>query len=438
MTINATIGNKIAKVFPKIVGKQIEGGSKVTGKFGISVFAPENAQTYDILPGICKKGKFRTYFFRNENGDVIQQYTRYLQRNNRYTDVIIDTDKSTGIINRVKKIITGSLHGKGNIEQIEHSSMLPFISPADGKMAFQKSFMTMSPTCDFGGQEILQQGKKAAGFKYKYNWNGKPSNIEYKNTLGQKLDITETEAQYLPFVNRRFCLVEQNGQQVLGSQDFTADRINEKIGLSQIIQERVQGIKEGLLPKAKAVNQDDLVCVKMTGKSAEQLTKERGMYLDGEALPSGQINIAIDVPNGADGIRILDRMAHEMQHEADIIAMNKGGENAAKEALNNLGKTWNEAMNSVGHEHAYYDSSDFYKKCVEQNGIFPKGTPEYNEAVKLYEMNLGATNARDLQGLTSHDAMSFEQRAINREQEQMNVYTQIATKVSNFLNQLIG
>ena len=53
-------------------------------------------------------------------------------------------------------------------------------------------------------------------------------------------------------------------------------------------------------------------------------------------------------------------------------------------------------------------------------------------------MNLGATNARDLQDLTSHDAMSFEQRAINREQEQMNIYTQIATKVSNLLNQLIG
>lgn len=438
MIINATTGSKVTKLLSKTVGHSIEGGSKVLGERGFSIFAPANARTYDVVSGVGKRGRFQLFSFKDEGGNVVQHYTRYFKGNKQYTDVVIDTDKSTGIINRTRKTLNGTLNGNNTIEQVEHSSMLPFISPVDGKLAFQKSFMTMTPAGDVGGQEILQQSKKAAGFKYNYNWSGKPTNIEYKNTLGQKLDITETEAQYLPFINRRFCLVEQNGQQVLGTQDFTTGRVNEKIELSQVIQERLHGIKEGLLPKAKAVKQDDLVCVKMTGKSAEQLMKERGMFLDGEALPSGQINIAMDVPNGTDGIRILDRMAHEMQHEADMVAMNKGGENAAQEALNKLGKTYDEAMGNVAHEHKYYDSSTFYNKCVEQNGIFPKGTPEYDEAVKLYEMNLGATNAKDLKDLASHDTMSFEERAINREQEQMNVYTQVATKVSNFLNKLIG
>lgn len=438
MIINATTGSTISKLLSKTIGHQIEGGSKILGESGLSIFAPTNARTYDVVKGIGRKGKFQLFLFKDEGGNVVQQYTRYLKGKNEYTDVIIDTDKSTGIINRVKKTINGILNGNSNVEQIEHSSMLPFISPVDGKLAFQKSFMTMTPTGDFGGQEILQQGKKAAGFKHNYNWNGKPTNIEYKNTLGQKLDITETEAQYLPFINRRFCLVEQNGQQVLGSQDFTTDRVGEKIGLAQTIQERLHGIKEDLLPKAKAVTQDDLVAVKVTGKSAEQLTKERGMFLYGEALPSGQINLAVDVPNGTDGLQILDRIAHEVQHEADFIAMNKGGEDAVQEALNKLGKTYNETMNNAANEHKYYDSTAFYNKCVEKNGIYPKGTPEYDEAVKLYEMNLGATSVRDLTDVTAHDAMSFEQRAINREQEQMNIYTQIATKVSNFLNQLIG
>lgn len=439
MVISAITGGNISRLLSKTVGQSVEGGSKIIGEKGLSIFAPNNAKTYDLVKGIGKKGEFQLFAFKDESGNVIQHYTRYLKDGNKYTDVIIDTDKSTGIINHTRKTINGTLNSSSNIEQIEHSSMLPFINPADGKLSFQKSFMTMTPNGDFGGQEVLRQGKKAVGLRYKYNWDGTPTNIEYKNTLGKKLDITEGEGQYLPFVNRRICLVEQNGQQVLGSQDFTLDRVNEKIGLAQIIQEKLYGIKKNLLPRAKAVKENDLVAIKVTGKTGEQLAQERGgMHILGEALPNGQIHITTDLPYTTDGLNILQRVSHEMQHEADFIAMNKGGEKAYHDALQRLGKTNEETVKTINHEKHYYDSSDFQKKCAEINGTFAEGTPEYNEAVKLYEMNLGATNLRDLKDLASHDAMSFEQRAINREQEQLNMLQQISLKVGNFLSQFIS
>lgn len=438
MVVGAITGGNISKLFTKTIGQSVKSGSKIAGESGLNILAPTNAKTYDFVSGIGKKGKFELFAFKDESGNVIQHYTRYLEGGNKYRDVIIDTDKSTGIINRTRKTINGNLNGSSSVEQIEHSSMVPLYSPVDGKIMYQKTYMTMSPKGDFGGQDILQQGKKAVGLRYKYNWEGTPTNIEYKNTLGKKLDITETEQQYLPFVNRRICLVEQNGQQVLGSQDFTQERVNEKIGLAQIIQERLHGIKKNLLPKAKAVNEEDLVAVKVTGKTAEKLTQERnGMHLLGEALPNGQVHIVTNLNNTTDGFNILSRVSHEIQHEADFIAMNKGGEKAYQEALKKLGKTNEETAKTLNQEYHYYDSSDFQKKCAEIHGIFEKGTPEYNEAVKLYEMNLGATHIRDLKDLASHDAMSFEQRAINREQEQLNMLQQISLKVGNFLGQFI-
>lgn len=440
MIINAVMCNKVSKLLSPKVSQVVKGGEKLFGEHGLSVLSPTNATVCDVIHGIGKKGEFQSFLFKNDEGKAIQHYTRYFKDNNHYTDVITDiennTNNGTGLFNLTRKTINGILKGKSNLEKIEHNSMMCF--PYNSKSMAQKSFMTITPNGDFGGMEILQNGKKPAGFGFKYNWDGKPTNIEYKNTLGKKLDITETESQYLPFTNRRLIITEQNGQYAIGSEDFTTDRVAEKIGLAQIIQERLHGIKKGLLPRAKGVRQDDLVAVKMTKKTTKELEKEGKFIPFAEALPNGQIHIATDVPNGTDGRYLLDRVAHEMQHESDFIKMNCGGTEAYEQALSNLGKTREQVIKDISGEELSCNYADFQKKCIQQNGLFKKGTPEYEEAVRLNEMNLGATNVKNIQDNAMHDAMSFEERAINMEQEQMGILDQVNQKIGNFINQLLS
>ena len=439
MIVNAATCNKISKLLAPKIRQTVNSGEKILGEHGLSVFVPNNAATCDIIHGIGKKGEYQLFSFKNANGKTIQHYTRYFKDNSQYTDVITDidnlTNKGAGLFNMTRKTTNGILKGKNNIEKIEHSSMLCF--PYNDKKMAQKSFMTLTPNGDFGGQEILRQDKKPAGFKFKYNWDGKPMQIEYKNTFGQKLDLTDAERQYLPFSNRRLIFVEQNGQYVIGSQDFTTERVAEKFNLAQKIQEKFHGLKDDLLPRAKAVKQDDLVTIKMQGKTAKELEKEGKFIPYGEALPNGQINIAIDVPYGTDGVYIFDKIAHEMQHEADLVIMNSGGDEACNEALQNIGKTLEEIIVKLGNQREFYDNTEFVQKCITQNGLFKKGTPEYKKAVKLWEMNLNTESIQNLKDEASHDAMDFEGRAIKTQKQQMDIINQISLKISNLLNQLI-
>ncbi len=438
MIINAATCNKVSKLLSPKVSQVVKGGEKLFGEHGLSVFTPNNATACDVIHGIGKRGEFQSFLFKNDEGKAIQHYTRYFKNNNHYTDVITDiennTNNGTGLFNLTRKTVSG-LRGNSYVEKIEHNSMMCF--PLNNKKMAQKSYMTLTPNGDFGGMEILQSGKSPVGFKFNYNWDGKPTNIEYNNTLGKKLDITETEAQYLPFVNRRLVIVEQNGQYAIGSEDFTTDRVAEKIGLAQIIQERLHGIKEGLLPRAKEIKQDDLVAVKMTKKTTKELEKEGKFIPFAEALPNGQIHVATNVPNGTDGRYILDRVAHEMQHESDFIKMNCGGTQAYEEALSNIGKTREQVIKDMSNEELSCDYAEFQKKCIEKNGLFKKGSPKYEEAVRLNEVNLGATNVRNIKDNILHDVMDFERRAIKTEGEQMGILEQVSQKIGNFMNQLI-
>ena len=79
MIINATTGSTISKLFSKTIGHQIEGGPKILGESGLSIFAPTNARTYDVVKGIGRKGEFQLFSFKDEGGNVVQQYTRYLK-----------------------------------------------------------------------------------------------------------------------------------------------------------------------------------------------------------------------------------------------------------------------------------------------------------------------------------------------------------------------
>ncbi len=205
--------------------------------------------------------------------------------------------------------------------------------------------------------------------------------------------------------------MEQNGQNVVASTDFTTEGAQKKINLAQIIQEKLHNI-EGILPRAKAVETKDLQLIKSTDMTPEQFFAQKGFLPKGEHLGNGQINLVTNVDNNSDGILILDMISHEMQHAADAIKMYRGGEEASNEALKKVGMTieeWNKLHET---EFNGLNVEEYIKKVIDKKGPAIKGTPEYDEAVNLYEENFRAGAFKDLTSVTQHDLLPTEQRAI--------------------------
>lgn len=426
MIINATTGNKIAKLLQKKVGQQIE--SRSIKEAGLSIFAPENARTYDFVSGIGKKGQFNIFSFKDADGNLIKRFTRYLKDDNKYTDIITNIEKNSDVINRTQQTINGSLRSSERIcDQIDYSSLLRV-----NDQKFLRSNTTLSKKGDFGGWDVLRKGRSAKGIKFDYNYDGKPTNIEYKNTNGIKLDITEEESQYLPFLPQKFNISRQNGTSKLFDTDFSTYNVQNRIKLSQIIQERFQKIKEGILPKARGIRHNDMLIVRQNRELANTL-RAKGTPYNAEAQGNGQIYLAIDIPNGTESRFVLSRMAHEMQHQAERIKSFCGGESALIDALKDLGiqseKTTKEYV-----DYFIKSNKEIYDRCVAEYGLYKKGTPEYEEAVKLWKDRI--TNQHSYKSKEEHDAINWEARAVNRELEQISLLGQIKTKVRNFLQQL--
>ncbi len=422
MAVNSVLSSRI-------VGKIINSGEKIICKDGLEILAPAKAVKYDVLTGSGKKGEFQQYIFRSKKDKPVQILTKY-DNNGEVKYVVTDYTRKNGVLD-----ITRRTTVNGDVTT-QYASILPQQMP-DGEIIFSKSFMTSSPKGDKGGLELLQKGKKPIGLSYKYNYDGTPTAIEYKNTQGQKLDITETESRYLPFVPRRYVIVEQNGQLALGSADFTREGAQKKINLAQIIQEKLHSI-EGILPRAKSVEAKDLHLIKTSGMTPEEYFAEKGFMIKGEHLGNGQINIVTNIDNNSDGVVILDFLSHEMQHASDTIKMYRGGAEATDEALKKVGKTleeWNQANES---EFKDLNMEEYMKKVIDKKGKALKGTPEYDESVKLYEMNFRTTAVKDQTSASAHDRLPLEQRAIEREKQQLEFYTQICQKITNFLTTFLG
>ena len=427
--------NVVPKLFSKTVGNVVKAGEKITGAKGISFAAPENAKTYDFMTGFGKKGDFQHYVFKDDNGNVVRLYTRYDKGNNRFTDEITDIDISHGTINTKRERVNIAPDATSSVDEVKHSSMLTLIVPGGRKHVYQRSFMTMTPKGDRGGLELLQSGEKPVGFSHKYNWDGAPTQIEYKNALGQKLDLTEEEKMYLPFIHRNYILYNNNGQIALATEDFTKGRVQEKINLAQIIQEKLHDI-EGILPRAKAVKCKDLHSIKTSGMTLEEYQAKTGITPLGEHLSNGQINLVIDVENQSDGLIIMDKMAHEMQHAADAIIAYKGGEAASNEAMKRVGITeeqWYKAHEAEFANGMLEEGKKFIQKVIDKKGLAQKGTPEYEKAVDMYEAIYKTTAVKDLKSIEQHDNLDIEKRAINREFQQMTFVQSIVEKAANFL-----
>lgn len=442
MGLNIT--GSVSKIISRSIGNNVKGNMKISGVYNLPVTVPSNAETYNLISGIGNKGKFSVYSFRDSDGSVIQHYTRYLDGNGKITDVVTDIDTSKGCFNVTRqKIQAGKLNPDSSaelcntVEKVEHISMVPQLNSANNQIFYTKSFMTVTPKGDFGGFEHLQKGKKPAGANYKYNWDGSPAKINYRNTNGKTLELTEEEKRYLPFVNRRFIIDEQNGQPVLLTQDFTPDRVEEKIRLAQIIQEKLHNI-EGIVPAIKAVKTEDLHLIKNSGKTVAQWRAQMGSVPKGENLGDGQINIAVDIPETRDGIVLLDIVAHEMQHASDFIKMYRGGKEASEEALKRVGMTSAEYMARNKKEFEGLNYKEYVDKIYKKLGIAQKGTPEYEEAVKLYEMNYSAVPPARQKSVMQHDALPLEKRAISREHQQIDCYNRVCNKIGNFLFAFLG
>lgn len=438
------ITGNVSRLITKSIGNAVEAGQKLQhGK--LSVVVPQEAVACDIIEGIGKKGQFTTCAFKDADGRAVQHYTRYVKDNGNVTDVVTDIDTKYKCFN-LKRTTTdvgvmksdGTLEGTPVIQKIEHDSFIPQYNPTNPEeKIFTRSSMTETPDGDFGGAELLLKGEKPAGVSYKYNWDGSPVEFNYKNNKGVKLDLTEEEQRYLPLVNRQYVVLEQNGQPVIATMDFIPDRVQEKIGLIQTIQEKLHGI-EGVLPKIKAVNSaDDLHLVKTSGKTAEEWLAERGFLPKAENLGDGHINVVVNDAISKDAVTLLDLLSHEMQHARDYVKMYRGGDAASKEALERVGITAEDYVKANKTELENVKGDEYIAKVQKQLGIAQKGTPEYDEAVDLYEMNYRATAAKDLQSIEQHDSMDLEKRAIEREYQQVNFFNHVAEKIGEFLGTIL-
>ncbi|MBP3924253.1 hypothetical protein J6E39_03325 [bacterium] len=432
---------KPVKLIQKSFGNIIKSGEKIHGSNGLSILPLANAKEYNLVEGIGAKGRFSTYNFKDSNGKSIQHYTRYIDDKGTVTDVVTDIDKTIGCINTARKTINvGKLDQEGNfiadgtVEKTDYNSIIANI--LEDKLFFSNSFVRLAKNGDMGGFEVLRRGKAPAGINYQYHWDGKPTQINHKNTKGRKLDLTESEQQYLPFIMRKSVITERDGQPALLYQDFSADRFEEKVQLSQIINERLHNI-EGIAPKIKTVKAKDLHSIKTSEKSPEQWLTEKGFVPLAETLGNGQINVVNDIAELKDGVNILDIVSHEIQHLSDMIKMYLGGKEASNEALNRVGMTLEEYMKLHEKEFAGIDTKSFQTKLLDEFGQFKKGTPEYEESVEIAEMNFKTVVAKDLKSCEQHDEMGLEKRAINREFQQMTVLQNVAKKVGEFVCSLL-
>ena len=431
MAINS-VTSKVSKLFTKSTGLLVEGGSKVAGEKGVSVSVPRNALSYDFFSGTGKKGDFQSFLFKNKNGKAIQHYTRYFAEDGSVKNVVTDFQRENGILNILRKTI-GVCKSK-----TEFVSFLRQYNPFNAEeIIWNKSFIVNSPSGDRGGIELLRKGQKASGVSFRLNWDGKPAKIRYKNTEGKKLDITEEETRYLPFIPRKYVIFEQNGQIALTSADFSSKGAQKKINLAQIIQEKLHNI-EGIMPRAKAVKGDDLEIIKSSGMSHKEWSEKHGYLLGAENCGNGQINLATDVGVQSDGVNILHQIAHEMQHAADFITMYRGGNEATNQALENVGMTLENYYKENADAIINIDSSiEYMKKVIDKKGLAKRGTPEFDEAVKLYEMNFKTKNVNKHTSLEEHDSLDFEKRAIERSNQQIGVYSTVCNKITEFLVQFL-
>ena len=438
--INQIGVNTIPKVFSRYSGKLAKSGVQIFGHETLAVTAPKGADSYTYIGGTGKKGNFEHFSFRNAAGKAVRNFTRYTSQNGEIKDVTTDYETNHKYhLNAVRKIIK---NGKETVEYI--SIMVPIQQNNPKQNIFSKSFMISDENGQRGGFEGMRMGKKPVGISFNYNWDGTPADIVYKNTEGKKLELSDEETRYLPFAIRKYSKVINNGTPILVTTDFTDKHVQNKIDLVQIIQEKLHDI-EGIMPRAKAVKFKDLHLVKTSGRTPEEMLHSE-FYPMAETLGNGQINLAADlaelvpnIPDPTDGFVILDKIAHEMQHSADYIAMYRGGDEAAKEAQQNLGINGDEWEKA--HEYELKDIMDSIKeyreRIIAKKGAAVKGTPEYDNAVKLCEMNYTTTAVKDLKTQAEHDEMPLEKRAIEREIQQANFYIAVCKKMSDFVTDFL-
>lgn len=413
---------KPSLLLPKVT-KFVHEGEKIVGENGVAIIVPKGSIICESFSDIGKKGKFQSYLFKNADDKAVQHYTRYITDNGNIKDVVTEFNRDKDIVfNTTRRTILN-----GRLKEVHNVSILPQQNPYNtDEIIYSKSFMTMTPHGDCGGLELLREGKSPVKISCKYNYEGKPIKIKYKNSQGQNLDLTDTESMYLPFVFRKYGLD--------GGNDFAqGKRVKQQTRLAQRIQEKLHCI-EGILPEAKVVHEKDLHTMKTSGMTLDEYHSQLGAPLVGEAMFNGQINLVNEY--NQDGLMILDRIAHECMHEADIIKMLRGGVDARDEALKNIGKSLEERVAEVQHEAV--DSTAFENAVISKFGHFKKGTPEYKESVTLWEMNMSMPTVKDFISVEQHDMQGLEGRAIHREKQEMQTFSQIAQKVGNFFTPFLN
>lgn len=254
-----------AKLTRKIIGALIEKGSS----------APKGAITYDMAQGISKKGHFTIFSFKDKNGRLLQQESKYVNGSN-----VSETIRCYEYPTANSRIV----HQYNPADPFNHTEeRLFFDKKHKDAWMFKIDFGFMG---DSHKISYLSPGKQAQNVSYTTFWDGEaPHKLVLTGTSDRKLRSKNLE--YLPLIGDAGC----------------HHSVKSRIEHTSAIQEKKFNL-EGITPKAKRVPSEEL---------NENAIGECNLY-------NGQVKVDENIGNSR---QLLDTLGHEYKHAQEASLMQR-------------------------------------------------------------------------------------------------------------------
>lgn len=385
------MGN-IGQLFSRELGLSINNVRKI-GNFKV----PKKAVSYDRVTGTGARGDFEVLTFKNKKGKIIKMGQTFVDEAGNTSHVVRNYGRNNGCL-----IINEGRYTNGKEESFTSSILMPIANVETKEfMGFFRRKQVITKGKEVHSNEMLRQGQKRIGIEYDCHWDGSPTEIRYHN-IDKKLDISETEQQYLPFM----CA------------DLSTKRMNQKFDLIQLIQEKLYNI-QGILPKLKRVTFREL-----NPKQTPTSITPKSFIVHGNASPyTGQVKILDDLKKNSGNLLLM--LGHEYKHADDFVKMMQLYE---PELLAKYSKQEIEELYAQ-HEKIFPGTRAFEERCVQKKGyIYPEA--EEFSTIKRLQNSVSNYNYTDK---ATHDAIELEVRANEAGTEQFNIFNNLKNKADPFV-----
>lgn len=375
------MGN-IGQLFSRELGLSINKAVKI-GNFKV----PKKAVSYDRVTGTGSRGDFEVLTFRNKKGKIIKMGQSFVDEAGNSSHIVRNYGRRNGCLR-----INETRFKNGQEESFSSQVLMPIANTETKEFLgiFRRGQKIVNGK-EIHSSEILRQGQKRKGIEYDCHWDGSPTEIRYNN-IDKKLDVSDAEFQYLPFI----------------SADLSTKRVNQKFDLIQLINEKLYGM-QGIIPKLKRVTFREL-----NPKQTPSSISPKSYVIYGEALPhTGQVRISDGFKK--DSNLLISYLGHEFKHADDFVKMMQLYE---PEILAKYSKQEIEQLYAQM-EKAYPGTRAFEERCVQAKGYIYPGTEEFDTIKRLQK----SLNDYSFTNQATHDAIELEVRANEAGNQQFNIFT---------------